>query len=429
MVEIKAFKGILYNEEKIKDLKLVVTPPYDVIDDKERGEYSRFSDYNMVNLILGDKEDGYKKVAQSFKEWQDKGIFKKDDEDSVYVYSQTFRYNGNTFTRTGFVSLVKLEELGKGILPHEKTLEKPFKDRLSLLNAARANFGFVFILYDDREKKIDGFLKNEVSEKRPDMDFEDKYGINHRLWKVSDRPFINRVRVEMQQYQCIIADGHHRYRSVLEFKKEHPELEDALYTMCCFVNSFNEGLFILPIDRFVFNLKNINVDNVLNELAKYFKIEEVKDVKELISRVDSTKVMVDKTINLKNHVFGMYCFLNNKSYLLKLKDNNILDKYSPDKTDVYRKLDVNILHQIVFKDILGISEEDQYKGIHIEYTKGSKRALDRLQKNHYQFAFFLNAPLMREIFLTARAGETMPQKSTYFYPKVYSGLVINKIEK
>ena len=164
-------------------------------------------------------------------------------------------------------------------------------------------------------------------------------------------------------------------------------------------------------------------------MAKYFKIEEVKDVKELISRVDSTKVMVDKTINLKNHVFGMYCLLNNKSYLLKLKDNNILDKYSPDKTDVYRKLDVNILHQIVFKDILGISEEDQYKGIHIEYTKGSKRALDRLQKNHYQFAFFLNAPLMREIFLTARAGETMPQKSTYFYPKVYSGLVINKIEK
>ena len=137
--------------------------------------------------------------------------------------------------------------------------------------------------------------------------------------------------------------------------------------------------------------------------------------------------MLDKTTNLKNHVFGMYCYLNKKPYFLKLKNNDILDEYYPKDTDVYKKLDINILHKIVFENVLGISEDDQYRGTNIEYTKGSKRALHKLEDKKYQFAFFLNAPLMREIFLTARANETMPQKSTYFYPKVYSGLVINKI--
>ena len=155
----------------------------------------------------------------------------------------------------------------------------------------------------------------------------------------------------------------------------------------------------------------------------------MRDADEMIARIDSTPVMIDKTINLKNHVFGMHSFSSNKSYFLRLKNSSILDGYCRDKTDVYRKLHVNILHKIIFSDIFGISEEDQYKGTHIEYTKGSKRALDKLKDEKYQFAFFLNAPLMREIFLTARAGETMPQKSTYFYPKLYSGLVMHKFEK
>jgi len=431
MVEIKPFKGLRYNKEKINDLGLVITPPYDVINEKEKEEFYALSEYNAVRLILGKEGDniaGYAGVAQNFKEWQEKDILKKDDKDSIYIYSQAFSYNGDMFTRIGFVSLVKLEELGKGILPHEKTLEKPFKDRLALINATKANFGCVFVLYDDRQKIIDKIIKDKINEE-PDMDFEDKFKIKHKLWKVSDEDFINKLKEEMLQYQCIIADGHHRYKSVLKFKEEHPELQEAQHTMCCFINSFNEGLFILPIDRFIFNLENANIDKVLTKLKEYFEIEEIEKVDELIKKVDETSVMIDKTINLKNHVFGMYCYLNKSSYLLKLKNNNILDEYYPNDTDVYKKLDINILHKIIFENILNISEEDQFKGTHIEYTKGSKRALDKLNEGKYQFAFFINAPLMREIFLTARANETMPQKSTYFYPKVYSGFVINKIEK
>lgn len=435
MVEIKPFKGVLYNKEKIEDFSLVITPPYDVINEKEQEEFYRSSPYNIVRLLLGKEQSGddgenkYTRAGKEFEEWQQKKILKRDEKDCIYIYSQTFNVNGNSFTRIGFISLVKLEELGKGVLPHEKTLEKPFKDRLALIEATKANLGCVFTLYDDRQKIIDGFIKEKVNSNEPDISFEDKFGIKHKLWKVSDVDFIEKVKKEMLQYQCIIADGHHRYRSVSKFQEEFPELEDAKYTMCCFVNSFNEGLFVLPIDRFVFNLENVDINNILAKLKEYFEIEGVTDVNELIKKVDDTKVLVDKTANLKNHVFGMYCYLNKKSYFLKLKNNNILDVYYPDDADVYKKLDINILHKIVFENVLGISTEDQYKGVHIEYTKGNERALEKIEENKYQFAFFLNAPLMREIFLTARANETMPQKSTYFYPKIYSGLVINKIDE
>jgi len=433
MVEIKPYRGVLYNKEKIKDFDSVITPPYDVIDQKEKEGFYILSSYNMVRLLFGEDKEGngidiYAKAAKDFKEWQDKNILIRDDKESIYIYSQGFSYKEKSFVRIGFISLVKLEELGKVILPHEKTLDKPFRDRLALLNAIKANVGCVFMLYDDRQKIIDSIIQEKIHNNNPYMEFKDKYGIMHKLWKVADKGFADKIKKEMSRYQCIIADGHHRYRSVLKFREEHPELKDAQYTVCCFINSFNEGLFVLPIDRFVFNLA-IEVDKILIRLVNYFEIEELKTAEELIQKMDNTQIMVDKTINLKNHVFGMYCFSNKRSYLLRLKDNNLLDEYYEEKTDVYKKLDVNILHKVVFNDILGITEEDQLKGTHIEYTKGSKRALDKLNEEKYQFAFFLNPPLMREIFLTARAGETMPQKSTYFYPKVYSGLAINKIEK
>jgi len=440
MVEIRPFRGVRYNKEKIGDLGLVITPPYDVINEKERDKLYALSEYIFIKLILAkNEEDGkvsnkYARAAGYFKEWQEKGILKRDEEDSVYIYSQEFTHKDKAFVRTGFISLVKLEEEGKGVLPHEKTLEKPLKDRLALLDATSANLGCVFVIYDDKKRIIDSIIKDKTRNNEPDFDFKDMFGIRHRLWRISDDKFIKGLIKEMGQYQCVIADGHHRYKSALRFKERHPELDDAGYAMCCFANSYNEGFFVLPVDRFVFNLKDIDVDDVLGRLKGYFDVDEVEDVNKLIQRVEETKILIDKTINLKNHVFGMYCFLNQKSYFLKLKNDKgdvggILEQNSSDSNDIYKKLDINILHRLIFEDVLGISEEDQFKGSHIEYAKGNKRALDKLDDDKYQFAFFINAPLMREIFLTARAGETMPQKSTYFYPKVYSGLVINKIEE
>ncbi|MDP7179872.1 MAG: DUF1015 domain-containing protein [Candidatus Woesearchaeota archaeon] len=431
MVTIKPFKGIRYNKEKVIDFSKVITPPYDVINEKQKQEFQDASEYNYVRLLLGKNgengEKDYKDVAELLAEWQKNKILEQDGQDSIYIYSQTFQLNGKQVTRIGFNSLIKLEPHGQGVLPHEKTMERPFKDRLNFISATKANLGCIFMLYDDRERIIDTLINEKITNLQPDMEFTDKVSIQHKLWKISDNDFIEKIKTEMEKYQCIIADGHHRYRSNLEYSNQNPDLEDAKYTLCSFVNSFNEGLLVLPIDRFIHSLKEADIDHILTKLKESFEIEELTSPEELVGKIDSTDVMIDKETNQKNHVIGMYSFQNKKSYFLKLKDNNILKGIYPDKTNIYQRLDINILHKIVFNNILNISDEDQYQGTNIEYTKSDHRALDKLDNNKYQLAFFLNPPLLREIFLTARADETMPQKSTFFYPKIYSGLVINKI--
>ena len=420
MVHINPFSGLRYNKEKIKDFGLVITPPYDVIDENAREGFLKSSEYNMVRLLL---EKDYDKAADLFDEWQKKKILVGDGEECLYIYGQTFFCNGGRHTRTGFISLVKLEQLGKGILPHEKILDGPYQDRLRLIRATRANFGCVFLLYKDKEKVIENYMSNKVIDLKPDIRFNDKLGVEHFLWKISDKDFIAKIKDEMLNHQCVIADGHHRYRSALEFMKEKPEIKDACYATACFVNSFNEGLFVLPIDRFVFNLKDVNINEMLKRFEKNFVIEEFSDAKELIQELEQ----YNKDKVKRKHVFGMYCFLNKVFYLLKLKDEKELSRHNMGKTDAYKKLDVSILHKLIFEDIFGISEDDQFKGIFIEYAKGNKRDLKKLEGD-YQLAFFINPPSIEEIFLIANASETMPQKSTYFYPKIYSGLVINKIE-
>jgi uncharacterized protein (DUF1015 family) len=202
--------------------------------------------------------------------------------------------------------------------------------------------------------------------------------------------------------------------------------KDAEYGLMCFVNSFNDGMMILPTNRVVFGLEKINIGNFLEQLKRYFEVEEVDDINELARKVESTEIMIDKKINLKNHVFGVYTNINKKGYFLRLKDRNVLDKFLPDKTDIYRKLDVNILHKIIIEEILGITEKQQRKREHIDFIKGNEETIEKMKDKKFQFALFVNPPLMREVFLIARAGETTPMKSTHFYPKVFSGLVSYK---
>ncbi|MFH2027659.1 MAG: DUF1015 domain-containing protein [Nanoarchaeota archaeon] len=429
MVEIKPFKGILYNKEKIKDFGLVITPPYDVISEEQREVYFNKSPYNFVNLILTKNgDDKYDKARQIFEKWQEEEVLKQDEYDTIYVYNETYMVDGKEFSRLGFISLLGLEKLGEGVLPHEKTLEKPFKDRLELMKKTKAHFGMVFLLYDDREKIIDTKIKENLAEIEPYINFVDDSGVSHQVFRIQDKDTISFLRKEMEQHQCIIADGHHRYKTALAYAEQNPDNKSAKYAPMCFVNSFNEGMIILPTNRVVFGLEDIYEADLLNKLRDYFDVEEIDDIDDMVKIVESTEILVDKEKNLKNHVFGFHDNINGKSYVLKLKDNNILESRIPDATLVYKRLDVKILHKVILEEILGISEEEQSKGTYVEFVKGSVETINKLDDKKYQFAFFVNPPLMREIFLTARANETMPQKSTYFYPKVYSGLVINKID-
>ena len=343
MVKINPFCGLRYNQEKVKDFNLVITPPYDVINEQQKKEYYASSPYNAARLILPDSPQ---KAASDLKDWQEKGILKQDDKESIYIYLQEFSFKGKQYLRKSFISLIELEEFGKGVLPHERTLEKPFKGRLELLDATRANFGCVFMLYDDRKKATDK-LMDEQCKREPDMMFSDNSGISHKLWKISDNGFIENLKNELVKYQCVIADGHHRYRSALKFRDEHPEIAGGKYCMCGFVNSFSEGLLILPIDRFVHDV-DIGREELIERISEHFEVLEIEDVKKLVEILEHTKVLIDKAKNLKNHVFGMYSCADNKSYFLKLKNRGIMDSFFLDRSDAYRKLAAKIFPNPIF---------------------------------------------------------------------------------
>ncbi|MBI2143538.1 DUF1015 domain-containing protein [Candidatus Woesearchaeota archaeon] len=428
MVDIFPLHGWTYDRDVVGDFSKVITPPNDVISQGNKEELKRRSELNFVRIILPDeKTGGYGNAARLLEKWASEGVITQDGKKTIYIYSQTCIINEKKVRRTGFFSLLRLEDFGKGVLPHERVLEKDLQDRISLACAVKADVEIPFLLYDDKEMKIDALVESEISDKAPYADFDDDENVRHQLWKVTDEIFIKKIQEQMGKHQCVIADGHHRYTSELRVRGMLKK-PWADYGLMCFINSFNDGTVILPTNRVVFGLKDLDTQRILGELGKNFIVEEINSMAELVGRVRTAEIMVDKAANLKNHIFGMYSNAKKKGYLLKLKDGGILKETFPGCTDVYRKLDINILHKVIIEGILGISEEMQKRRANIDFVKGDEETVRKMGCGEIQLAFFVNPPLLREVFLTARAGEVMPQKSTCFYPKVFSGLVIYAME-
>ncbi len=414
-------KGLIYNKDKIKDFSSVITPPNDVISEQSKEELQR-NQYSFVKLI---KPESYVKSKELLDKWQEEGILTQDDKEAIYVYSQTYQAKNQEFTRTGFMSLIKLEEFGKGVLPHEKILEKDLQDRISLITETKANFGVPFLLYDDEPKEIDNLIRSKINGEEPYFQFQEN-NIIHKLWKINNTTTIQKIVDQMLDKQCIVADGHHRYTS--EVRVKATGIPGSEYGLMCFINSFNEGTVILPTNRVIFGLENLDISNSLTKLGEFFEIETIDDINQLVKKVSSTKILLDEETNLKNHVFGFHDNINKKSYFLTLKNKECLDNFFTGKSDVYKKLDVNILHKIIIEHVLNISEEEQTNREHIDFIKGNKEAISKEKEEDIQLILFVNPPLIREVFLTAQEGNVMPQKATYFYPKVYSGLVTYKFE-
>ncbi len=428
MVEIFPLNGWTYDREFVNDFSRVITPPNDVISAEKKEELKKKSELNFVRIILPDgNSHKYENAAKLLEKWASEGILAKDGKKAIYIYSQTCSINGRDVRRTGFISLLRLEDFDGGVLPHEKVMEKDLQDRISLTCAVKADVEIPFLLYDDKERKIDSMVESEINGRVPYIDFSDDEKVRHQLWKAANEGFIQKIQEGMGKHKCIIADGHHRYASELK-AQGMLRIPGADYGLMCFVNSFNEGTVILPTNRVVFGLKDLDMLLILKELGKNFVVEEVNDVNKLAERVRTAEIMINREMNLKNHIFGMYSNQNKKGYLLKLKDDNILKGAFPDSTDVYLKLDINILHKVIIEGILGIGEEMQKRRMNIDFVKGDEETIRKLNRGEVQLAFFVNPPLLREVFLAAKAGEIMPQKSTYFYPKVFSGLVIYRME-
>ena len=446
MAKIIPFKGILYNKEKIRDMKDVVAPPYDVISPPEQEELYKRHENNVVRLILGKESDSdtpdnnrYTKAKDSFDSWQKDSILIKDAFPSIYVYSQEYHL-GETEgfekkRRLGFIALSKLENFGEGkIHPHENTLAKPKEDRLKLMQHCNANFSSIFGLFSDPSKRIDSVLKDYMRHP-PLHDLVDDAGMRHTLWAIRDNKVIQIITGVMSDKQVFIADGHHRYETAINYRNEMREKlpnftgeELYNYVMMYFTNTNSEGLSILPIHRLVSNLSNFDKKKIIKKAGEFFNIEKLS-LNESDEKTVKQKLFSDmKERGKKEHIFGMY--LGNDEYLLlTLKDEDVLDRLiTNSRHPSWKKLDVTILHTLLIEKVLKISEKNLAEQKNITYTISGDEAIKDVKAGKYQIALFLNPTKIEEVKDVATAGEKMPQKSTFFYPKLLTGLVMNKLE-
>ncbi len=434
MVTVKPFKGYRYNPGKIKEIAEVVTPPYDVISDAQREAFVKRSEYSFARLILpkvdgGGGGDKYAASAALQEKWIAGGIFLQDPEESIYVYAHTFTHAGKGYTRLGFVALVEIEQLGKGVLPHEKTFPKPMEDRFKLMEANRSNLEQIFFIYDDKKRAVEKILEKVMDGKPEDEKFTDIDGDTQRFWCVSDKKAVGAIVKEMGKQQCVIADGHHRYKTSLGFQAKHPEIRGARYRMTAFVNSANPGLLVLPTNRILFNIGKVDIGKFLDKLTAYFDVERMPTVQAMVEKMRTIPVL-DVKSRVKNNVFGIQCNIDGKSYLLKLKDPAVLDNKYGDQSPAYRHLDLNVLHRLVIEECLGVKDDTLEIGKNVDYVKGVEETVKKMQDTaKYQIGFYVNAVLVDEIFQVTRTGEVMPHKTTFFYPKMYSGLVFYKMDE
>ena len=425
MLDVRPFRGLCYNPVKIAQMGDVVTPPYDVISPEQRAEYLRRSPYNVARLILPDGEDPYANARNTLSAWISQEILIQDQEPGIYCYHQTFQTpEGEEKTRKGFLALVRLEEFDRGVvLPHESTLSSPKEDRLKLLRACKTNFSPIFGLYSDPEQKLESLLE-PLTEAPPRAKVVDDAGITNLLWRITDPAALEAVQAGMKDRWVLIADGHHRYESCLiyrnEMAAENPDPEAPFqFTLMFLTNIDHPGIEVLPYNRGILNLPKFEPPSVLKKAGKYFDIREFEDR-------DPAENALRK--EGKNTIAFVAQLRDSKSfYLFKLKPHAKLeDFYPPETPEAVRRLDVNVLHKVFIEQILGISDADVREQKYIKYYKDAREERRDFEAGRLQIAFFLNPTRVDQVVEVSRAGARMPQKSTFFYPKLMTGFVMNK---
>lgn len=425
MARISAFCGLRYNPQKIKKIEKVVSPPYDVISLEQQEKFYKSHQNNFIRLILGKEENRdsslnnkYTRAGCLLKEYIREHIFVQDREPSVYLYEQGYTFEEAHYRRLGFIALLKLEPIGRGVVfPHENTLCKPKQDRLSLLKATQANLSPIFGLYAD-DSEIDRLLKSHANVK-PLCDFFFE-GVSNKLWKVSEPKFIQKLTRAMNNKQIFIADGHHRYEVASLYHKltQKSQSVQSGYVMMYFCNLKNQGLKVLPTHRVVRNASPEIISRLPVLLEEYFKVTSFSSLPMLLTQL---KGMVGR------RAFGL-CLGERKFYLFDFKATPVEKKPIVSEGNYcYNNLDVVLLHSLVFGTMLKLKKQHYHDG-DIFYTRDERYAVTLVKGKKYQAAFFMNPPSPHEISAIARCFKKMPPKSTYFYPKPVSGLVINSLK-
>ncbi|MGD9157273.1 MAG: DUF1015 domain-containing protein [Desulfobacteraceae bacterium] len=442
MAIIAPFRGLTYNYNKINGIENIITPPYDVISEKEQEEYYNAHPNNIIRLELGKKRDDdsdienrYTRAADYLKKWGSETILTRSKEDTVYLTSHSYNPGdgGGKRVRWGFVSLVKIEEDGSGvILPHERTFSAHKDDRLKLLKACSTQLSQVFGLYDDSGEGILDSLR-KFKDAPPDMSFTFKDGTDHKMWCITDSDVIKKVARSMRDKSIFIADGHHRYETSRNFRNFMREAHGAgadkpyEYLMMYLTDMGEEGLTILPSHRLIKKKEGFEPAGFLDKAREYFEIKKIAasgpDTKECV--VELKSALAKKGV--ENTAFVFHCKKDNDFYLMSLKAG-VMDEYENDLHPSLRKLDVIVLSRLILQKSLGFTKADLDNDSIFQYNSNIASSIALVDSGECEITFLLNPTKIEQVQEIARESLVMPRKSTYFYPKVLTGMVLNKID-
>jgi len=441
MARIYPFRAWRYNPAQVS-LGDVVTQPYDKISPAMQQAYYQKNPYNLVRVILGlpeatDAQTGqtvYSRAAAYLKEWKTKGVLAQEQDPCIFAYSQTFTVPGTdeTKVRRGFIALGHVHDYSEKIVyRHEQTLSKPKGDRLNLLKATRSHFGQIFMLYSDPAGSVDKILYENPG--APDGEVTDEYNVIHRFWRVSDPATIKLLTSAMADKKLIIADGHHRYETALNYSKEHApttpaatetnanELTLAPYpeaaVMMTFVNMDSDGLVVLPTHRVVHSLPAFDAAAFAKAAEEFFTVEP-------LAEADANTYM---ELLKQKTVPAFVAVTKAGSYLLTSKVDKV-NAALADQPERQRNLDLTHLHSVILDKLLGLDAEKVREQTNIRYLRSAESAVAQPRKGEADITFLTNPVTMDQLREVAFAGDVMPQKSTDFFPKLLTGLAIYSLD-
>jgi uncharacterized protein (DUF1015 family) len=417
MADVEPLRALHYDLERTGGLQDVVAPPYDVIDAEERTDLEARSPYNVVRIDLPVGDDPYEGAAKQFAAWQDEGVIVRDGQPALWALEQTYTGpDGQVRRRQGFLARVRVEEYGAGrIRPHERTHPGPKEDRLRLTRATKANLSPIFSLFDDPagtvSAALDGATAGEPWGRATDED-----GTVNRLWRVGDQDAITTVTDALKSTELLIADGHHRYETARVYAEEIGGEGPHRFVLMCLVSLGDPGLTVFPTHRLLRDLRPDQHEALAEAIRRDFDIRRLGSTAELAPAYGQPVSV------------GYIDAHSRQPMMLTLKDQAIADAALPDHAEPYRQLDTAVLEALILKGALGMTDDDIDHLNGLGYARNFDEALDAVMTGSYDAAFFVAATPIEEVREVAAAGESMPPKSTYFFPKVPTGLLFNPLE-
>jgi uncharacterized protein (DUF1015 family) len=442
MAEIVPFHGIRYAAAKGRALAQLLAPPYDLIPQVLRDELLRRSPHNVVHLTLGEDRIGdsaqvnkYTRAAEYFQAWQADGTLRRDEVRSLYPLEQTFwAPDGRQLTRRGFMAAVRLHEFSEGIIvPHEKTMAASKADRLAILKTVKANLSPLFGLYRD-EAGATATALDRACAGEPVAEADSEDGVHHRLWQTTEPELTGAIQALVRDQRVFIADGHHRYDSALVYRRwleaqtpGLPEHGGHHYTLMFLCPMSDPGLVIYPTHRLLFGLKDFTLAGLLERVSRYFTVQPVEEsLMKPVGRAWAISRLSEHAG--KTSSFLMVTAEDQRARILTLREDVDLGDAELPADRTLRDLDVTVLHAIVFQHLLGVSAKAQERGESVTYVRDAGEAVNRVLSGEHQVGFLLNPTPMWQVEAVGDAGQTMPQKSTLFAPRLQSGLVLRAVD-